>query len=149
MLPTTAKAGGAPMVPTSSWKSEIWKLLERGTKALGESEAKRVARQEASSAPGDLLRLPMPEFSIFTPRVKKAETIAGLERNSPTAGQPVPGCAVTFELYRFLETNDIDIDELSSAAMIRLDTMDLDLLNMGYPKNKTGAAIQLEWYIRD
>ena len=61
----------------------------------------------------------------------------------------MPGCAVTFELYRFLETNDIDIDELSSAAMIRLDTMDLDLLNMGYPKNKTGAAIQLEWYIRD
>ena len=83
----------------------------------------------------------MPEFSIFTPRAKRAETNAGLERKSPTTGQPVPGCAVTFELYSFLETNDIDIDELSSAAMIRLDTMDLDLLNMGYPQSKTGAAI--------
>ena len=75
MLPTTAKAGGAPMVPTSSWKSEIWGLLERGTKALGASDAKRVARLEASSALGDMLRLPLPEFSIFTPRAKKAETI--------------------------------------------------------------------------
>ena len=27
------------MVPTSSWKSEIWGLLERGTKALGEKRS--------------------------------------------------------------------------------------------------------------
>ena len=113
----------------------MWGLLERGTKALSESEVKRVARQDARSAPGDLLRLPMPEFSIFTPRVKRAETTAGLERNSPTQGQLVPGCAVTFELYSFLETNDIDIDELSSAAMIRLDTMDR-LAEHGLPKEQ-------------
>ena len=70
--------------------------------------------------------------------------IAGLERNSPTQGQLVPGCTVTFELYSFLEKNDIDIDEISSAAIDRLNAMDLDLLNMGYPKSKTGAVIQLE-----
>ena len=61
----------------------------------------------------------------------------------------MPGCAVTFELYSFLEKNDIDVDEVSSAAIDRLNTMDLDLLNMGYPKSKTGAVIQLEWFIRD
>ncbi len=60
---------------------------------------------------------------------------------SPALGQLAPGCMITFELYSFLETNDIDVDEISSAAIKRLNTMDIDLLNRGYPKSKTGAAI--------
>ena len=41
------------------------------------------------------------------------------------------------------------MEEASSAAIDRLNTMDLDLLNMGYSKSKTGAVILLEWFTRD
>ena len=38
MPPPTSKAGGAP-APKSSWKSGLWGLLERGSRALREAEA--------------------------------------------------------------------------------------------------------------
>ena len=153
MLATTAKAKGTP-VPPASLKREIWGLLERGGKALSDSDARRDARLEARSAPDVMRRTPMPEFSIFTPRVPP-RTIAGVESGatrgatSPTPSQLGPGCAVTSELYSFLETNDLDVDEVSAVAIDRLNAMDIDLQNMGYSKGRTGALIQLEWFIRD
>ncbi len=96
-------------MPSGSWRSGMWGLLERGTRALSDSEARREAREEARSAPGELLRRPpLPEFSIFTPRVTRAKTISGLERESPSQSQLVPGFAITFELYSLLETIDVD-----------------------------------------
>ena len=149
MLPPTSKAGGTP-VPSSSWKSGIWGLLEKGTKALSDMEARKEAREEARSAPGKLLRgPPPPESSIFTPRVTRAKTTSELGRESPTQSQLGPGCAITSELYSMLETNDIDVDEISSVAIEKLNAMGLELRGAGYAETRSDALIQLEWFIRD
>ena len=92
----TSKAGGTP-VPSRTWKSGIWGLLEKGTKALSDMEARKEAREEARSAPGDTLGLrgpPLAEFLIATPRVTRAKTTSELGRESPTQSQLVPGCAI-------------------------------------------------------
>ncbi len=87
-------------MPSSSWRSGIGGLLEKGTKALSDMEARKEAREETRSAPGELLRgPPPPEFSIFIPRVTRAKTTSELGRESPTQSQLVPGCTITPELY--------------------------------------------------
>ena len=135
-------------MPSSSWKSGIRGLLDRGSKALSDLEASYDAR----SAPGDTLGLrgpPPVEFLIATPRVTRAKTISELGHESPTQGQLGPGCAITSELYSILETNDIDVDEISSTAIERLNAMGLELRGAGYAETRSDAVIQLEWFIRD
>ena len=110
------------------------------------------AREEARSAPDDVLGLrgpPPAEFLIATPRVTRAKTTSELGHESPTQSQLVPGWAITSELYSILETNDIDVDEISSAAIERLNAMGLELRGAGYAETRSDAVIQLEWFIRD
>ena len=92
MLPPTSKVGGAP-APSSSWRSGIRGLLERGSRALRDSDA--------ASAPGEIrgYRGPPPaEFSMATPRAATAKTTSELGHESPTRGQLVPGCTITSEV---------------------------------------------------
>ena len=69
MLPPTSKVGGAPAAP-GSWRQGLRGLLERGSRALRDSDA--------ASAPGEIqngYRGPPPaEFSIATPRATRAKT---------------------------------------------------------------------------